>query len=205
MARAILIDFEHGGRPVPGAVLLQGGQCAFSFGRRREREQFSEGLLLGASPDDGPARFAAGAWQCRRHLPAARLGLVSHAPHLFARMSVADNLALADDGRPGFAARLRRCLHDTGLLAGSDPRQPAGTLPWTGQVELNFVQAWLREPECLVFDHLFDHDDSAALLRLPALFRARYPFRAICHLEQAGRLAPQLATRLGLTHVIDIA
>jgi len=46
-------------------------------------------------------------------------------------------------------------------------RQPAGSLTWTGQVELNFVQAWLREPECLVFDHVFDHDDSAALLRLP--------------------------------------
>ena len=38
-------------------------------------------------------------------------------------------------------------------------------------------------------------------LRLPALFRARYPLRAICHLEQAGRLAAPL----GITHVIDIA
>lgn len=202
MGRAILVDFEHDGHPVAGAALLQGAQCAIAFRRRRERKAFSEALLLGAAPATGePARFAAGAWQCRRHLPAARFALVSHAPHLFARMSVADNLALADSGRPGFAARVRRCLFETGLLAGFDPRQPAGSLPWTGQVELNFVQAWLREPECLVFDHVFDHDDSAALLRLPALFRARYPLRAICHLEQAGRLA----TPLGITHVIDIA
>lgn len=201
MGRAILIDFEHAGQPVAEAALLQGAQCALTFARRRERDAFCERLLLGAAADaSAPARFPAGGWHCRRHLPAARFGLVSHAPHLFARMSLADNLALADDGRPGFAARVRRCLADTGLLAGTDPRQPAGSLPWTGQVELNFVQAWLREPECLVFDHVFDHDDSASLMRLPALFRARYPLRAICHLEQSGRLAAPL----DITHVIDI-
>ncbi len=200
MERAILIDFASAHGPVPNAVLLQGGECALAFSRMRERERFVEQLLLGPSPEHGPARFAAGSWQCRRHLPAGRFGLVSHAPHLFARLSVADNLALADDGRPGFMARARRCLQDTGLLAGVDPRRPAGTLDWAGQVELNFVQAWLREPECLVFDHVFDHDDSAALMRLPALFRRRFPFRAICHLEQNGRLA----AALGVRHIIEI-
>ena len=194
MARTVLFDFAPGG-DAPVLAVLQGAQAAVTFARRRDRARFLEQLLLG---DD--ERFPAGSWTCRRHLQATRLGLVSHAPHLFGRMSVADNLALADDGRPDFAARSRRCIQETGLLAGVDPRQPAASLGWAQQVELNFVQAWLREPECLVFDHVFDHDDSAALLRLPALFRTRFPFRAVCHLEQTGRLPASL----GIEDIIDI-
>lgn len=194
MTRASLFEFAPaGGAPVH--AVLQGAHAAVTFARKRDRARFLERLLLGAD-----ARFPAGAWECRRHVGASRLGLVSHVPHLFGRMSVADNLALADDGRPDFGARSRRCIGETGLLAGVDPRQPAGTLAWAQQVELNFVQAYLREPECLVFDHVFDHDDSAALLPLPGLFRTRFPFRAVCHLEQAGRLPASL----GIQDLIDI-
>jgi len=196
VTRTALFDFAPAG-DTPVHAVLQGAQAAVTFARRRDRAHFVEQLLLGLH-----TRFAAGSWACRRHVDAARLGLVSHAPHLFGRMSVADNLALADDGRPDFAARSRRCVEETGLLAGVDPRQPAATLGWAQQVELNFVQACLREPECLVFDHVFDHDDSAALLRLPALFRTRFPFRAVCHIEQAGRLPASLG--IGMHETIDI-
>ena len=196
MTRSALFDFAPAGS-APEHAVLQGAQAGVTFTRRRRRARFLEQLLLGLE-----SRFAAGSWECRRHVDASRLGLVSHAPHLFGRMSVADNLALADDGRPDFAARSRRCVQETGLLAGVDPRQPAATLGWAQQVELNFVQAYLREPECLVFDHVFDHDDSAALLRLPALFRTRFPFRAVCHLEQAGRLPASLGISMDTT--IDI-
>lgn len=196
MTRAALFDFGPAG-DAPRHAVLQGAQAAVTFARKRDRARFLEQLLLGLEP-----RFAAGGWECRRHVDATRLGLVSHALHLFGRMSVADNLALADDGRPDFAARSRRCVQETGLLAGVDPRQPAATLGWVQQVELNFMQAYLREPECLVFDHVFDHDDSAALLRLPALFRTRFPFRAVCHLEQAGRLPASLG--ISMHETIDI-
>ncbi|WP_020651788.1 hypothetical protein [Massilia niastensis] len=200
MKRPVLFELSAGGA-APVAV-LQGATCALAFARQRDRAAFVELLLLGADAGGAPPeRFQVGRWECRRRVAAGRIGLVSQQPHLFLRLSVFDNLALADDGAPRFAERLARCLAETGLLADVDPRQPAATLDWTRQVQLNFVQAWLREPECLLFDAVFDHDDGAGLLDLPRLFRSRYPFRAVCHLAPAGRLP----AALGVTEIIDIA
>lgn len=191
-----LLEFFLDDAAAPAASLRQGRVSAIGFAGAAERGAFVDRLFLcgedGAAPE--PA-FTLGRHRCLRRLPLHQIGLVSRAPTVLGQLSVRDNLGLVED-RPGrhgaFWPALGQALWATGLLAGIGLDTRAGALPWTSQVELNFLQVWLCEPECLMFDQLFDEDDAAALLRLPALFRRRFPLRAVCHLRQRGALPAAL-------------
>ncbi|GAB6197485.1 hypothetical protein PAGU2595_028170 [Lysobacter xanthus] len=77
-----------------------------------------------------------------------------------------------------------------GLLVGIAPETPISALDWVRRVELDFLGAWLREPEWLLIDGVFDDPRAADVAHLPALFHRRFPLRTITFL---GRTAPALA------------
>lgn len=204
MSDALIDCFPQDGIEV-GACVMQGRVSALRFARRHDRIAFVDRLFLGDAGDQGPPapEFVAGPHRWRRRLALPEIGLVARVPTVLARLSAQENLGLVESrvrvGGP-FWARVERALADTGLLAGVDLGARAGDLPWRRQVEINFLQMWLIEPECLMFDQLFDQPDALPLLHLPALFRRRFPLRAICHLQQGG----VLPAALGVTDVIEV-
>ena len=187
--------------------VLQGSDSALCFRREQDRMAFVDQILIRhrdgdmrGDEHDGDRDFQLkrneGNIHARIHLPAKRIGLVAQRPTLLSQLSAWENLGLIADQLEytdglTFPTRLRRAVQETGLLQGVDLGRRIESLPWTVQVEINFLQAWLREPEWLLFDNLFEHEESASLSHLPALFRRRYPLRAMCHL---GRTEPVLSS-----------
>lgn len=133
-------------------------------------------------------------WQITLALPADRMGLLSVEPTVVSVLSVMDNLHLvahdvAKRSTLPFEILLERAKRETGVLSQVNLARIAGELTPAERLELNFLQIWLCEPECLVVDRLFDSVDVDLPLRLVGLFQRRYPLRAICVLGQTLPLA----------------
>lgn len=206
-----LIEFMSDDSDQPVAAIVQGRASAIACGRQTDCGGFIDQLLLDhtetgadantvANPDAN--EFRSGRMRVRRHVPAHLIGLVSRRPTVLTQLSVRDNLALlepAGPARPRFWRSVEQALDETGLLAGVDLSYLGGNLPWPLQVEINFLQMWLRHPECLLFDRVYDHEDSDRLLHLPELFRRRYPLRAVCYLQRTA-----LPAGLAVTDVVHL-
>lgn len=181
-------------------ALMQGRVSAIACARRTDCGAFIDQLLL---PDHGDAsEFHVGRHRVRRKVAVHDIGLVSRKATVLGQLSVRDNIALLEPAGPArkrFWRAVDQALEDTGLLAGVDPGYIASALPWHMQVEINFLQMWLRHPECMLFDRVYEHDDADNLLHLPALFRRRYPLRAVCYLQRGP-----LPAGLGVTDVVHL-
>ncbi|MES2263941.1 MAG: hypothetical protein V4724_35935 [Pseudomonadota bacterium] len=197
-----LIDFIPDDADAQQISIVQGRASAIACARRAECSAFIDHLLL---PADAAmeAEFHAGRHRVRRHLPVRAIGLVSRKPTVLAHLSVRENIGLVEPrgaARRHFWQAVDAALDETGLLADIDPETEVASLEWHTQVEINFLQMWLRQPECLLFDRVFEHDDGDALLHLPSLFRARFPLRAVCYLQQRGALP----AALGVTDTVHL-
>lgn len=184
----------------PAAAIMQGRTSAISCARRTDCGAFVDQLLLPEQEEDN--EFHLGRHRVRRRLAVHQIGLVSRKATVLGQLTVRDNLALLEPAGPArkrFWRAVDQALADTGLLAGVDPHYPVAGLPWHMQVEINFLQMWLRHPECMLFDRVYEHDDSDSLLHLPALFRRRYPLRAVCFLQRTA-----WPSGLGVTDVVHL-
>lgn len=183
------------------ASIVQGSDSVLHFSRADDIKPFVDQLLTGPSTGADIA-FASGArrFTARRHVDAARIGLVSDQPTLLRTLSVYDNLELVAHrldhvAAQPFHARVLQAMEETGLLAEINLARTVDLLPWPVQIEITFLQAWLVEPQWLIFDSVFEHADSAALTQLPLLFRRRHPLRAITYLQSGKPLAPSFNIR----------
>lgn len=203
-----LLEIAHDRNVSEFEAIRQGGCSALCFGQDQDRERFIDMLLLEERRHprhDADLRLSERTIRLRVHMPSDRIGLVSASPTLLGHLSAHENLELVSDQVPcanggHFSASLRKALRETGLLSGVELSRKAEDLPWATQVEINFLQAWLREPEWLWLDGVFDHEAGRQLSHLPILFRQRYPLRAICHL---GRMEP-MSELLNVRQVIKL-
>ena len=175
-----LLEFLDADGRVEGEI-LPGEHVCVVVPDGRDIDALVDALMLPAS--SAPARL--------RHGVGGRgTGLVCHEPLLLAELGLRENLALvAGQARQplqrDFDARVAEVLSRTGLLQGVDLEAPAGTLPWVTRVEASFIQAWLKEPQWLVFDRVFSHAGAASVAHLPGLFRRAFPLRTVCYLASA--------------------
>jgi len=186
-----LIDFFQSATQTVHESVRQGSATAICFARKADRMAFVDRIF--SSPAGG------GRHRIELHIAPVRIGLVSHQPTLLHSLSVMENLSLLQEqltgkGRKTFARQVDDALAETGLLPDVDLDATIGSLSWGDQVEVNFLQMWMREPEWLVFDDLFQDEESEPLRRLPALFRRRFPLRAISFLGQKGHMPHDLET-----------
>jgi ABC-2 type transport system ATP-binding protein len=92
--------------------------------------------VLGNKPSDNPAQLA-------------RVGFVAQDTPTYARLTVADHLALGAHMNPGWDADVaRRRIDDLDL----DPKQRAGTLSGGQQAQLALTLAVAKRPEFLILD-----------------------------------------------------
>ena len=181
-------------------ALMQGRISAIACARRTDCGAFVDQLLLPEQEDDG--EFHVGRHRVRRKGAAHQIGLVSRKATVLGQLSVRDNIALLEPAGPArkrFWRAVDQALEETGLLGGVSPGYIVSDLPWHMQVEINFLQMWLRHPECMRFDRVYEHDDADSLLHLPTLFRRRYPLRAVCFLQRGA-----LPAGLGVTDVVHL-
>jgi hypothetical protein len=181
-------------------AVMQGRVSSITCARRTDCGAFVDQLLL--PENEGDSEFHVGRHRVRRRVAAHQIGLVSRKATVLAQLSVRENIALLEPAGPArmrFWRAVDQALEDTGLLAGVDPGYIVSGLPWHIQVEINFLQMWLRHPECMLFDRVYEHDDADNLLHLPALYRRRYPLRAVCYLQRGA-----LPAGLGVTDVVHL-
>lgn len=181
-------------------AVMQGRVSAITCARRTDCGAFVDQLLLPEHDDD--SAFHVGKHSVRRKVAVHQIGLVSRKATVLGQLSVRDNIALLEPAGPArqrFWCAVDQALDDTGLLAGVAPGEIVSGLPWHLQVEINFLQMWLRHPECLLFDRVYEHDDADSLLHLPMLFRHRFPLRAVCYLQRGA-----LPAGLGVTDVVHL-
>jgi len=92
--------------------------------------------VLGNKPSDSPAQLS-------------RVGFVAQDTPTYARLSVADHLALGAHMNPGWDAEVaRRRIEDLDL----DPKQKAGTLSGGQRAQLALTLAVAKRPEFLILD-----------------------------------------------------
>ena len=92
--------------------------------------------VLGNQPSDNPAQLA-------------RVGFVAQDTPTYARLTVADHLALGEHMNPGWDADMaRRRIEDLDL----DPKQKAGTLSGGQRAQLALTLAVAKRPEFLILD-----------------------------------------------------
>ena len=123
-----------------------------------------------------------GAWTLEFAAAASAVAVVAGAQERATDRSLRECLELAGAGRRDRGEDLP-ALPDLGVL-----RLPAATrvptLGWAERLELDFAQAWLQQPEWLLFDSVFDDPGSGPLHHLPALFHRRFPLRALSFIGQ---------------------
>lgn len=178
--RPPLLEFLDAEGQVEGEILPGENVCVVVPESRDIGALVDELMLPAAS---APARL-------RHGVGGRNPGLVCHEPLLLAELGLRENLALVAGQahqplQRDFDGRVAEALTRTGLLDGVDLEVPAGTLPWTTRVEASFIQAWLKEPQWLLFDRVFNHPAGAGVAHLPGLFRRAFPLRTVCYLASA--------------------
>lgn len=199
---SLLEVFENGREELLHRV-SQGTTCAITFARVQDQARFVDHLLIGGGEQGTTCEFLlhGRGLRLRKHVSASQIAVVARVPTLLGQSSVRDNIALAGtysrQGVVGFGQRVHRAMRETGLLDGVDLDVPASTLSWPLQVEANFLQAWLREPQWLLFDGVYDHEEAKTVDNLPSLFTRRFPLRSICYLgRQIPALGPSTPTQV---------
>lgn len=163
-------------------VLPQGTVGRIEFGGALVRSSFVD--LATTAPRTAAATVAgnAAAWTLEFGAPASAVAVVAGGHEPAADRTLRECLELAGAGRRDLSEDLP-ALPDLGVLR-LPPWTRVPTLSWAERVELNFAQAWLQQPEWLLFDSVFDEPCSGSLHHLPALFHRRFPLRSLSFLGQ---------------------
>ncbi|WP_342120830.1 hypothetical protein [Pseudoduganella sp. OTU4001] len=189
-----LLEFYRDGQHL--GTVRQGSQSLLRFRHAAHCRDFLEQLLAARRTS-----FHVDGIDCRLKVAPGLFGLLSATPTVLGGLSLRDNLGLAVPQEPAdlLDARIAHARTVTGLLAGIELARRTDSLDWRQRLELNLLQVWLRAPDCLLCERLLDGGRGSALEGLPALFRQRYPLRAVCYVQHGpARLPPGLATVIEL-------
>lgn len=163
-------------------VLPQGTVGRLEFGGSLTRSTFVD--LAAIEPRMATASLAGtdAAWSLEFAVPASAVAVVAGGHDPAADRTIRECLELAGAGQRGRGANIPD-LPELGVLRlPLTTRVP--TLGWSERVELDFAQAWLQQPEWLLFDSVFDDPGAGALQHLPTLFHSRFPLRTLSFLGQ---------------------
>lgn len=163
-------------------ILPQGTVGRLEFDGLLTRSTFVDLATIEPRPVTASLAGTDAVWSLEFAAPASAIAVVAGGHDRPADRTIREWLELAGAGSRDRGANLPD-LPELGVLRlPLTTRVP--TLGWSERVELDFAQAWLQQPEWLLFDSVFDHPGAAALQHLPTLFHRRFPLRALSFLGQ---------------------
>lgn len=184
--------------PAPAVLLARGAGGAsgrigcgtvgrIGFQDVATRARFVELAAIAPRPRPAVLDAAGERWMLDFHVDPGAVAVVTAGAEAVGGQRVRDCLELAAaTARRGHRA-VARCLADHAMAGLAD--LPVRSLQPQQHVQVQFLQAWLREPEWLLFDGVFDAPAPPVLSQLPQRFADRFPMRTLSFL---GRSMPQV-------------